>query len=99
MLSRAVRIRSQVGRVAALGASRLVLPAMPEVRCYAPFPPTSEGATKMNWRALLAGIVVLWMVTIGYFVHIATEERSDCAAKGGELFADGCYRVTKEKMK
>ena len=53
----------------------------------------------MNWRALLAGIVVLWMVTIGYFVHIATEDRSACAAKGGEVFADGCYRVTKEKMK
>ena len=53
----------------------------------------------MNARIALTLLLLLWGVLCVYLVYIADIERSDCAAKGGVILTDGCYRVTKEKIK
>jgi hypothetical protein len=53
----------------------------------------------MNARFALTLLLLLWAVLCVYLVYIADAERSACAAKGGVALTDGCYRVTKEKIK
>jgi protein-S-isoprenylcysteine O-methyltransferase Ste14 len=50
-------------------------------------------------RTLLLLLLLLWAVLCVYLAYIADIEQSDCAAKGGVILTDGCYRVTKEKIK
>jgi hypothetical protein len=52
----------------------------------------------MNARIALTLLLLLWAVLCGYLMYITDIERSACADKGGVLFTDGCYRVTKEKI-
>ena len=50
-------------------------------------------------RIALTLLLLLWAVMCVYFAYIADIERSACTDKGGVVLSDGCYRVTKEKIK
>ena len=52
----------------------------------------------MNARIALTLLLLLWAVLCVYLVYTAGVERSACEDKGGVVFIDGCYRVTKEKI-
>jgi hypothetical protein len=53
----------------------------------------------MKVHIALTIVLLLWAALCAYFGYIADVERSACEDKGGVVFTDGCYRVTKEKIK
>jgi len=53
----------------------------------------------MKVHIALTIVLLLWAALCVYLVYTAGVERSACEDKGGAVFIDGCYRVTKEKIK